>query len=156
VHHPVGTVRHTARVERRLTTGEASRRQVEASPEEMDRARLAGEAGAEHIEQAVGLDEGVPEALDRFSVVAGVLGVLGERDRDGHLVRPGEERDADAELAEDAHRLGVEARHRPRFEGDDPGVAVRGAHHQCVVEEVKLDVEARRLGVHQRGRQPAT
>ena len=49
----VGQMRHTAGMARRATAREARHRQIETAPEEMHRARLAEEAGAELLEDAV-------------------------------------------------------------------------------------------------------
>src|SRR5205085_3245352 len=64
---------------RRRSAGEAGNREIEAVPEEMDRAGLAAEPAAELLEHAVGPVEDAAVALDGVAVPGGVLAVLGER-----------------------------------------------------------------------------
>ena len=51
----VGQMRHAARMQRRTPPGESRDGEIEAAPEEMDRAAFADEAGAEQFEHAVDL-----------------------------------------------------------------------------------------------------
>ena len=71
VHVQGGTVEHRSAPARKARDG-----QVEAAPEEVDRAALAEEAAAEHFEDAVGADEDPPEGGGGRGVVAGVDGVV--------------------------------------------------------------------------------
>ena len=47
---------------RRAAAGKPRHREIEAAPEEMHRARLAEEAGAELLEHAIGIDQDLPES----------------------------------------------------------------------------------------------
>ena len=76
------------------------------SPEEVDRAALADEAGAELLEDAVGLHEDAPVALDGVRIVGAVRLVLIEAD--GALYFVGKRVD----LHGTAERLHL--RHEPR------------------------------------------
>src|SRR5207237_7701685 len=58
----IGQVRHAAGMAGRATAGKPRHREIEAAPEEMHRARLAEEAGAELFEYLVGIDEDPEEA----------------------------------------------------------------------------------------------
>lgn len=73
--------------------GEARRRQVEAAPEEMDRAGLADEAGLEALQRGVHLEQRPPEQVGVPRVVRNMLLVLFERDGVGELHRMGPEGD---------------------------------------------------------------
>src|SRR5207249_10693284 len=72
---------------RSASRAEAGDGEVEAVPEEVDRARLAAEPAGELLEDRVRPVEDVPEALDGIAVVGRVLPVGGERRRHGHAER---------------------------------------------------------------------
>ena len=78
---PVGAVRHAARVPRRGPAREARRREVGPTPEEVDGARLADEAGAERAHHPIRLEKCLPEPSHRARVVGVVILVLREGDR---------------------------------------------------------------------------
>ena len=77
----IGQVRHAAGMAGRATAGKPRHREIEAPPEEMHRARLAEEAGAELFEHPVGIDEDLEEATHRVAVVGRVVCILREFDR---------------------------------------------------------------------------
>src|SRR5262249_9586250 len=77
----VRQMRDAARMARRGSTREAGHREIEASPEEMHRARLAEKAGAELLEDAIDIDKDLEEAPDRIAIVGGMDLVLGEFER---------------------------------------------------------------------------
>ena len=63
-------------MERRAASGEPGRGEIETAPEEMDRTRLAEEAGAEELEDAIGLHERAPEAMGGGRVIGSAPSVL--------------------------------------------------------------------------------
>ena len=65
LHHPVRAVRNFAAVLGGGPAREAGHGEIEASPEEVDGAGLAAEAGAEERHDAMGVPEGHPEAVRR-------------------------------------------------------------------------------------------
>ena len=67
-------------MQRRQSPREPARRQVEAAPEEVHRARLADEAAPERLEHPVSLEEDTPEAVGLAWIVGRVLVVVLERD----------------------------------------------------------------------------
>src|SRR5882672_469829 len=105
----IGQMRHAARMARRATAREARYRQIETAPEEMHRACLAEEAGAELLEDAVGIDEDLQEAPDGVGIVGSVRGVFGEFYRIGQLVRCLVDGNGYTESAKRGKRGGVEA-----------------------------------------------
>ena len=107
----------------------------------MHRARLAEEAAAKQLENAIGLDEDPPEAMGRGGVVGDVGAVLREADGLGHLVRHLVDHHADAEVAQEVHRSTIEVRHRLRREGERALLAPAGAGDEAVAGEVELDLE---------------
>src|SRR5205814_6447 len=60
----VGQPGHAARMQRRAPAGKARDGEIETAPEKMHRAHLAEKAGAEEAEDALDLDQGLPEAAD--------------------------------------------------------------------------------------------
>ena len=103
---------HAAGMTRRAPAGKACHREIEAAPEEMDRARLAEESGTELLEDAVSVHKNLQKAPYRVRVIRGVLMVLRKADRlrqfIGHLV----DGDVNAELRELGHDRRIEARDR--------------------------------------------
>src|SRR5262249_61428417 len=63
------------------TSGKAGDGHVEASPEEMHRARLADKGRTELFQRAVDLDQQAPEVVGINGIVGGVHPVLFKRDR---------------------------------------------------------------------------
>ena len=63
-------------MERRAAPGEPGHREIEAAPEEMDRARLAEKPGTEQLEDAIRLHERAPEAMGGRRVVSRVDPIL--------------------------------------------------------------------------------
>ena len=89
---------------RRGPPGEPGVGEVERSPEQVHRAGLADEPGAEHLEDALHLDEREPEPPHGVRVVAGVDPVVRERDRVGDLDRHRPDLGGDTEVGEQRHR----------------------------------------------------
>ena len=69
-------MRYAAGVKRRGAAREAGHREIEAAPEEMNGTRLADEAGAELLEDAVGIAEDLQKAPHGLRVVGRVCGIL--------------------------------------------------------------------------------
>jgi hypothetical protein len=61
--------------------GEPGDGEVEAAPEEMDRARFSQKAGPELLEDTIGLDERAPEPPGRVRIVSAMRAVLREANR---------------------------------------------------------------------------
>src|SRR6185437_13956551 len=93
---------------RRFAAGETGDGEVEAAPEEMHRAHLAGEAPAEGGEDARPLHEKAPEAVRLLRVIGGMEAILLEGNRVGDLNRHGPDLDPQPHRGEPAHELGVE------------------------------------------------
>src|SRR5918993_3530705 len=74
--HRIREPGYPARMTRCCPSGETSHREVEAAPEEMDRAHLTKEPGPKELEDAIDLDEHTPEALGRRCVIGGVSPIL--------------------------------------------------------------------------------
>src|SRR5258708_33743233 len=71
----------------RRPPGKAGDREVEAAPEEMDGARLAGEGGSEMGEDFVRREEDAPKTAGIGAIVGGVGMVLIEENGIGDLAR---------------------------------------------------------------------
>ena len=113
-------------------------------PEEVHRARLAAVPAGELLEHRVRPVEDPPEALDRVSIVGGVLVVC--RKWRGRLQpeRQLADRDVDAEPKQDLVQLRVESRDgEPVDEGKRLHRAAVRADDEAVVDEVEVDLEGR-------------
>ena len=110
----------------RRPTGIARGRQIEAAPEEVDRAGLTDEAALERLHDPIGLAQAAPEQRCMPRVVGGVLLIDFERHGVQDLVRRRRDPDLDAQAAQPGHQLAVEGRDRHRLEGEveRPAVAV--------------------------------
>src|SRR5262249_9172140 len=97
-HYENRSVRNT-RMFRRAPPGKSRHRQVEASPEKMNRAAFADEPRPESPHHAVGLGQREPEAVRLIAVVRRMFEVLLERDRVFDFGRPGQDADLDVEGA---------------------------------------------------------
>src|SRR5512143_1946341 len=119
-------MRNAAGMPRRAAAGKARHREIEAAPEEVHRARLAEETGAELLEHPVGVDEDLEKAPHGIRVVGSMSIVLREPDRlrqfVGHLVDGNE----DAEFREISHDSCVETRDRLSTQRKLPCCAVTG------------------------------
>src|SRR5262249_52679781 len=106
----VGQMRDATWMAWRDTAGESRHGEIKTAPEEMHRARLAEEAGAELFEHAVAVDEDLQEALYRHRIVGGMRGVLREARRLRQLVRHVVDSKLNAQLSQRCQDIGVEAR----------------------------------------------
>ena len=123
-------------------TAEAGEREIERVPEEMNGTRLSAVPARELLEHLVRPLEDVPEALDRISVVRGMLAVLRERSRHRHAEGLLADRDVDAERREGCVQLLVELGDRePVDELERLHFATVGRDHQAVIDEVEVDLE---------------
>ena len=115
----VGQSGHAARMGRRGPSGEPGHREIEAAPEEMDRARLADKAAAEELEDAIRLHERAPEAMGGGCVISGVDPVLRKADRIRNFVRRLLDRDRNAHAVEKIEGRAIEIgdRLRPQAAG---------------------------------------
>src|ERR1017187_3862268 len=105
-------MRYAAGMARRAPARKARHRKIETAPEEMHRAGLAEEGGAELFEHPVGIDKNLQKAPHRVGVVRGMPVVLRKSDRlrqfVGHVVNC----DVNAEVREISHDSGVKTRDR--------------------------------------------
>ena len=154
-HDGIAEARHAAGMRRRGATREARHRKIEAAPEEMHRAGLAEEAAAEALEDAVGLEQRAPEAVDRGRVIAGMSAVGIERQRIGDLARPTADADGDAELGEQLQHRGMKIGYRHRLQRQFAPVAAAGAQFELVRDEVEIDLERLAAERDRRGAEPA-
>src|SRR5258708_39716284 len=109
-------MRHAAGMARRAAAGKTRHSEIETAPEEMHRAGLAEEAGAELLEHPIGVDKNLKKAPHRVRVVGGVLVILREADRLRQFVRHLVDHDVNAELGENSHSSRVET--CDRFSGE--------------------------------------
>src|SRR6185295_13833044 len=86
----------------RPPAGEPGEREIESTPEEMYRARLAQEAPREPLEDPIGMRQHPEGALGLAGLVRRVRPVLGERDRMVHLDGHRPDLHRDPELAQQA------------------------------------------------------
>src|SRR5690348_1398743 len=103
-------------MERRTASRKAGHRKVEASPEEMNGARLAEKTGAEEREHVVRTQQHAPESVDEVPVVGTVRYVLGERDGLGGFVRSAVDFNPDSKFVECSRKGGMKICHRRRLE----------------------------------------
>src|SRR5258706_2903446 len=129
-------MRYAARMARCAASGKTRHRQIEAAPEEVDRARLAEKAGAELLEHAVGVHKDLQEAPHRIRIVRGVRDVLREANRLRQFVRHLVDGDVNAEGCKIGHDRRVETRDRLSGEGKVPLRAVTGGNAQSMIDEV--------------------
>src|ERR1700730_847372 len=138
-------MRHAAGMARRVPAGKACDREIEAAPEEMHRACLAEEAGAELLEDAVGIDENLQKAPHRGRIVGCIFPVLRKPSRlrqfVGHLV----DRDVNAEVCKVSHDSGIEACHRLSGQCQLPLCAVAGGGPEGMIYGVEIYLEGTRL-----------
>ena len=138
-----------ARPEKRVTA------EIEAAPEEVHRARLAGEAAAIGLERHVGASQHLEEAARRVGVVAAVDRVVAERDRLRDLHRRRPDAHVDIELVEERAHLAVEGGDAARPERQRAHAPVADAGDERVVEEVEVELERAVAVRHRRRRHPA-
>src|SRR5690349_11755594 len=92
---------------RRSSAGEARHRQVEAAPEEMDRAALANKSRTKLCEYFVRLLQDAPETVRVFGIIRGVLMILFEGNRIWHFDRDRPDFHLDPKASEHSHHLSV-------------------------------------------------
>src|SRR5262249_17714149 len=109
----VWQIGHSTRMKRRPPAGKASDGKVETSPEEVNRAALADERGAELEEDAIDLREDAPMPLGKTTDVGRVARVVAETDRVGQLVGHIMDADFDSKIGEGPHDLGIEIADTP-------------------------------------------
>ena len=141
--HRIWQIGHAAGMERRNTAREAGHRQIEASPEEMHRTRLADEAGAKLLHDAVDGHQDAPEAMGVFGVIGGVLLILAEAHRARNLVWHLIDADRQARSSSIAIHGRIEICHGTLLEVELPHPFVIDGHDQPVIDEVEVDRELR-------------
>ena len=110
-HYPRRDVGRSARMLRRGSSGKTRHRQVERSPEKVYRTCLAYESRPELLQDAVGLHQRPPEAIDGIGIVACMLSIFLEGYRHFHFDRPGEDPDVDIQFVQRPHDFAVELGH---------------------------------------------
>src|ERR1700687_3209893 len=148
-------MRHAAGMARRAAAGKTRDREIKAAPEEMHRAGLAKEAGAELLEHPIGIDKNLKKAPHRVRVVGGWWVVLREADRLRKFVRHLVDRDMNAEFGEISHDSRVKTGNRFSGQGKLPRCAVTGRNPQMMIDEVEVDLEGADTVGNRRSRQPA-
>ena len=143
------------RMRRGLPPRKAGRGEVEAPPEEVDRARLPQEIVSELLGHAIGLRESVPEPSRPRRVVRGVRSVLDERDRLRNLDRNRPDLDLDLEIGQRVHGLPVEVGDRHRAERQIAARSVARHDSVAMVEEVEIHLERAVVVGDGAGREPA-
>src|SRR5205823_9014096 len=133
----------------------AGDREIEAAPEEMDRARLAEKPRAESREHLVDLHQRLPEAGYLPGIIGGMDAVFLERDRVGDLDRRRPEVRIQVQRAQPADEFGVEIGHRAGAEGNAVAPAVADIDAQAMIDEVETDLEGARAARDRRRRQAA-
>src|SRR6185436_7134376 len=134
--------------------GEPGEREIEGTPEEMHRARLAQGAPREALEDSIGVRQHPEGALGLAGLVRRVRPILGERDRMVHLHGHGPDLHGDPELAQQALVLPVEFGDRLGPQRRRPARAIARLEHEPVVDEVELDRERSQPVRHRGRRQP--
>src|SRR5713226_2195461 len=137
-------MRHAAGMARRAPAGKACDCKIEAAPEEMHRACLAEEAGAELLEDPVGIHENLQKAPHRGRIVGCMFPVLRKPDRFRQFVGRLVDSDVNAEVCKVSHDSGVEARYRLSGQCQLPPYAVAGGDPQDMIDEVEIDLEGPR------------
>src|SRR6516164_7536286 len=130
-----------ARSWRSRPAAESRHCQVEASPEEMNRARFANEPGAKLFEDRIAPLQNSPEPANRVGIIGGVHDVLIEPNGVGKLNWHAVNVHYDSEIIESRHELSIELRHGLRFEFELPDVSFTGFDNQLVVDEIEADLE---------------
>src|SRR5438046_7453138 len=148
-------MRHAARMARGAPSRETRHREIKTAPEEMYRARLANEAGAEVLEHPVGVDKDLKKTPHRIRIVRGVLVVLRKPDRLRQFVRHLIYRDVNAEFGETSHDRCVETRDRLSGESELQGGAATGRNPQNMIDKVEIELKAARAVRYWRGAQAA-
>src|SRR6185437_8588032 len=126
---------------RRRPAGEARHRKIETPPEEVHRARLAEEAAAEELEDAICLNEHAPERVCRARVIGGVDVIAREWNCVRDLVRRLDDAHVDAHAAQELEDPPVKVTDRLRLERQGPFGARARAGDEPVRDEVELDLE---------------
>jgi hypothetical protein len=126
--------------------------QVEAVPEQLDRARLAVEPRREPPEHLVGRAQDAPPALDGVRVVAVVDGVLGEVGPVAEVERRRRHVDVDAHVAQRGGQVGVEPRAgHPVAQREARRAALARPDAEPVVDDVDLDLHGQVAVRHRPG-----
>jgi hypothetical protein len=128
-------------MQRGAPPGEPGHREVEAAPEEMDRADLAQEGAAEELQDTIGLDEREPESMRGVGVIARVNGVIGKGDGIRYFVRRLVDRDFDAHPFQKNGYTVIEVGDALRFERKRLELPIAVPRNKPMVVEIEFDVE---------------
>ena len=139
-------------VERRRPTGEAGHGEVEAAPEEMNRADLAQKCRAELLQHPIGGEKGAVKPFCASAIVAARRSILGEADGRLDLVGRRMDRNVAAALADQGHERGVEVRHRRRAERDRR-LAAPVDQADTVTDQIDHELERFAGAIERRGAQ---
>ena len=136
---------------RRGAARKARAGQVEGSPKQVDRADLAREPGAKHVENPRGLQQDAPEALRKLGVVGAVHRVLFEGNRGRNFIREMPDAHRRTQALQRAHHLLVKRRHGHRFKRNRSGFALAGFHQQAMFKKIEIDLQHTGAVRHGRG-----
>src|SRR6476469_2214608 len=85
--HPVGEVRHSARMCRSLPSRKSGAREIKAAPEKMNRTALADKPAAKLLEHSIRMAQDCPAPVRVLGIVRGMLPIFGKGKRILHLGR---------------------------------------------------------------------
>src|SRR4029077_12225246 len=136
-------------------SGKTADREVEASPEEMHRARLAEKAAAEQLEDTVDLNKRAPKAMGRRGVISGVGVIFREADRVRDLVWHFIDGDRDTDAGEELGHASIEFGNCLRLERQRLGLAQARACNEAMADEIEFELEVLALIRDRRGAEPA-
>src|ERR1700687_705333 len=145
-------MRYAAGMARRAPAGKTRHGEIEAAPEEMYRARLAEEAGAESLEHPIGIEQHLKKAPHRGRIIGCMPVVLRKSDRLRQFVRHLVDHEVNAELGECGHDRRIKTRDRLSGQRKLPRGAVAGRNTQGMVDEVEVDLKASAVFLFRRGR----
>jgi hypothetical protein len=127
-------------MKRRLATGEASHRKVEATPEEMHWAHFADEPASEELENTMGLDEYTPETLRRLSIIVSVNPIrrkaYGVRKLAVHFIEPNDDAHVLEQFARPPIKLGDGLEHERNYPLAAAGAGNEAVHNKTGIADV--------------------
>lgn len=137
----VGGVGDSTWVRRCVVAGESGCGKIHGAPEEVDRAGFADKSSAKCFENAIGLDECLPEIVDSLGVVACVGDIVFKGDGRGDFYRTGKDLDVNVECVKRTHGLLVKGCDSHGLQGKVVAGAIGGCDAQGVIDEIEVDAE---------------
>src|SRR5262249_33509511 len=133
-----------ARMHWRRPARKSGHRQIERSPEEMDRATFADEVSAKLRKDARALQKRPPPSLYCLAIIRGMHNILMESQGVRKLARLIINGGFNSKLLERSHDFAVKVCHRHRPKRDRRGFAFAGKDQQPVIH--KIEVNLKRFG----------